>query len=321
MVAILEVLAKLAELYLRIDYGPYGTNKTHANLAAHYLTRAIKEVLPQNRPDVLMQGVRLLSHHAQCCIEYGGADHIPEVTERIAEIALVGIVREDHFPVTVCTMEELGKLSRALLTSRQKYDLRFPLHELRGDIQNIALLLLKNTKDSALGNRHSQALAGYYSATSQSGFLAMLSELAKLMQSGQYTELFFLDEATALAAGHRPCAECRRERYKSFLAAWPVVGARAGDVDAILKRERVNEFRLSVSLLGNVSDGVIVKETDSGSFYLLNQGSALQWTFGGYSKARSIEGLGGCFIILTPASTVEAFRNGYRPDLHPSALS
>ncbi len=143
----------------------------------------------------------------------------------------------------------------------------------------------------------------------------------KLMQSGQYTELFFLDEATALAAGHRPCAECRRERYKSFLAAWPVVGARAGDVDAILKRERVNEFRLSVSLLGNVSDGVIVKETDSGSFYLLNQGSALQWTFGGYSKARSIEGLGGCFIILTPASTVEAFRNGYRPDLHPSALS
>ena len=184
MVAILEVLAKLAELYLRIDYGPYGTNKTHANLAAHYLTRAIKEVLPQNRPDVLMQGVRLLSHHAQCCIEYGGADHIPEVTERIAEIALVGIVREDHFPVTVCTMEELGKLSRALLTSRQKYDLRFPLHELRGDIQNIALLLLKNTKDSALGNRHSQALAGYYSATSQSGFLAMLSELAnQLLQA------------------------------------------------------------------------------------------------------------------------------------------
>ncbi len=182
MVANLQVLAKLAELYLGIDYGPYGTNKTHANLAAHYLAGAIKEVLPHNRPDVLMQGVRLLSHHGQCCIAFGGPDHIPELTERIAEIALVGIVREDHFPVTVCAMEELGKLSLALVTSRQKYDLRFPLHELRGDIQNVALLLIKNTKDSALGNRHSQALAGYYSA--QSGFLAMLSELAnQLLQA------------------------------------------------------------------------------------------------------------------------------------------
>ncbi|MBS1145167.1 MAG: hypothetical protein H6R14_2573 [Proteobacteria bacterium] len=182
MLANLQVLAKLAELYLRIDYGSSGTNKTHANLAAHYLAGAIKEVLPHNRPDILMQGVRLLSHHAQCCIAFGGPDHLPELTQRIAEIALVGIVREDHFPVTVCAMEELGKLSLALLTAMQKYDLRFPLHELRDDIHNVALLLIKNTKDSALGNRHSQALAGYYSA--QSGFLAMLEELAnQLLQA------------------------------------------------------------------------------------------------------------------------------------------
>ena len=59
----------------------------------------------------------------------------------------------------------------------------------------------------------------------------------ELMQPGQYTELFFLDEATALAAGHRPCAECRRERYKQFLAAWPSQGngVRAADIDRVLK--------------------------------------------------------------------------------------
>lgn len=178
MVANLQVMAKLAELYLRIDYGPYGTNKTHSNLAAHYLAGAIKEVLPLNRPDVLMQGVRLLSRHTEYCIAYGGPNHIPELTERISEIALAGVVREDHFPVTVCALEELGKLSIVLLTSKQKYDLRFPLHELRGDIQNLALLLINNTKATALNNKHSQALAGYYSATSQSGFLVRLSELA-----------------------------------------------------------------------------------------------------------------------------------------------
>ena len=66
----------------------------------------------------------------------------------------------------------------------------------------------------------------------------------QIMQPGHYTELFFLDEATALAAGHRPCSECRRDRYVAYLEAW-ATGIRAGrrrptakDIDQQLKRDR-----------------------------------------------------------------------------------
>jgi hypothetical protein len=143
----------------------------------------------------------------------------------------------------------------------------------------------------------------------------------KLMQPGQYTELFFLDEVTALAAGHRPCAECRREQYKAFLAAWPAPGARADDVDVVLKRERASGRRPSVSKLGGLPDGVMVKESASGLFYLLREGKAWHWAFRGYSKAQDIDSLSGKFVILTPLSTVEALNNGYRPEIHFSALS
>ena len=141
----------------------------------------------------------------------------------------------------------------------------------------------------------------------------------KLMQAGMYTELFFLDEATALAAGHRPCAECRRERYKAFLAAWPVAGAKAADVDSALKRERNPDFRMVSSKLKELPDGVMVQDSGSGQCYLLLGGNALHWSFGGYVKTVDIESLSGTFTILTPRSTIETFRNGYRPDIHPSA--
>lgn len=143
-----------------------------------------------------------------------------------------------------------------------------------------------------------------------------------LMQPGQYTELFFLDEATALAVGHRPCAECRRERYKAFLAAWPETGAKAGDIDACLKRERSDGQRplLSVDQLRTLPDGVLVKHLSSGTFYLLLGGDAYAWSFSGYGARQPLLTLSGQFRVLTPASTVAAMKNGYRPDIHPSAV-
>lgn len=144
-----------------------------------------------------------------------------------------------------------------------------------------------------------------------------------LMKPGQYTELFFLDEATALAAGHRPCAECRRERYKAFLAAWPEAGAKAGDVDKTLKGERANDRRRVVSAdeLGTLPDGVLVKHLESGSFYLLHSDAAYRWSFAGYGPRVPLQSLSGDFRLLTPANTVAALKNGYRPDVHPSAVS
>lgn len=178
ILANLQIMAKLADLYLNIDYAsPYVTNKTHANLAAHYLADAIKEVIPQNRPDVLMQGSRLLSHHALQCLAHGSTDHIPQLSERLSEIALVGIVRSDQLPVTRCAIDELGKLTLAMLQSTHRHDLTFPLHEVRGDIHTVALLVIKSTKDNPLENKHSNALEGYYSATDPMAFSGLLAEL------------------------------------------------------------------------------------------------------------------------------------------------
>jgi len=144
-----------------------------------------------------------------------------------------------------------------------------------------------------------------------------------LMKPGQYTELFFLDEATALAAGHRPCAECRRERYKAFLETWPEAGVKAGDIDATLKRERADENRtvISADQLATLPGGVLVKHLSSGAFYLLHGGEAYPWSFSGYGPRESLQTLAGDFRLLTPASTVAALRSGYRPDIHPSAFS
>lgn len=141
-----------------------------------------------------------------------------------------------------------------------------------------------------------------------------------LMQPGLYTELFFLDEATALAAGHRPCAECRRERYKQFLSAWPAQGdgVRAADVDKALKRERMEDIRVPANQITKYPDGVMVKELTRGQYYLLRGNHAFPWTFGGYQSPVLKAELSGEFRVLTPASTVVAIQNGYHPEIHPS---
>src|SRR5581483_1096621 len=90
-----------------------------------------------------------------------------------------------------------------------------------------------------------------------------------VMSPGRYTELFFLDEATALAAGHRPCAECRRERFNAFCAAWSA-GEKAGasprptaeDIDSRLHAERVAPDRSKRSYMAapdDLPDGVFVQ--------------------------------------------------------------
>lgn len=180
IVANFQVMAKLAELYLSIDYASrHVTSKTHANLAAHYLADAIKEVIPHNRPDVLMKGARLLGYHAQLCLSHDSIDNISQLSERISEIALVGIARQEQMPVTTCAVNELGKLSISILQSTKRHDLRFSLHELRRDIHYVAMLVIKNTKDTPLSNRHSHALGGYYSATDPTAFAGLLTELSK----------------------------------------------------------------------------------------------------------------------------------------------
>ncbi|HZC31472.1 MAG TPA: hypothetical protein VE261_08135 [Gaiellaceae bacterium] len=134
------------------------------------------------------------------------------------------------------------------------------------------------------------------------------------MPPGRYTGLFFLDEATAFAAGHRPCAECRRPDYNRFVEIW---GARADAIDERLHEERLQRFH--DARLEDLPDGAFVYE-DGAPFLVLGD-ALLRWTPGGYAERRAR--LRGRATLITPPSTVRVLRAGWEPDVplfHPSSV-
>ena len=140
-----------------------------------------------------------------------------------------------------------------------------------------------------------------------------------LLQPGRFTELFFLDEATAFAAGHRPCALCRRADYDRFLAIVQAPGADA--IDAQLHRERLDGARRRYHRAGftTLPDGAFV--LDDGSPCVVLGDALLRWTPAGYTD-RSARPSGSATVI-TPPTLVEVLRTGWAslvPLLHPSAL-
>lgn len=140
----------------------------------------------------------------------------------------------------------------------------------------------------------------------------------KLLQPGHYTELFFLDEATAFAAGHRPCAECRRADYTAFRAAFPVSGP-VKEVDAVLHDARAvprrAQLRQHSAEMSDLPDGAMIRAED-GRFLTLWQGAAWPYAPDGYGAPRKRPE--GRVTLLTAPPFLEAFRNGYAPRLHPS---
>jgi hypothetical protein len=148
-----------------------------------------------------------------------------------------------------------------------------------------------------------------------------------VMAPGRYTELFFLDEATGLAAGHRPCFECRRRSYRAFVDAW-LVGNRtvpgdgrptAASIDERLHEERVGPGRSKRTFSANIDalpDGVFVAV--NGTAHLVLGDGVLAWSPAGYS-ARRPRPAGVAVAVLTPAATVNAIRAGYVPEVHSSA--
>ncbi len=148
-----------------------------------------------------------------------------------------------------------------------------------------------------------------------------------IMAPGRYTELFFLDEATALAAGHRPCAECQHARYRLFREIWAAAnpGLFAGpspsadEIDLALHAERVNGERGKRTYLAPVSElppGVLVADNE-GLPYLVREHGLTQWEPGGYG--RTIPAGGAMFQVLTPKSIVRVIAGGFPVMVHPSA--
>jgi hypothetical protein len=147
-----------------------------------------------------------------------------------------------------------------------------------------------------------------------------------VMPPGRWTALFFLDEATALAAGHRPCGYCRRQAFGEFAAAWQRASGlgeppRAPAMDAALHAERVDprrHKRTTPSAAGHLPDGAMVRLDSGSGFALVLGGSLRPWSWQGYGGPetapadRELE-------VLTPPSVLGALAAGYRPLLHPSA--
>ncbi len=141
-----------------------------------------------------------------------------------------------------------------------------------------------------------------------------------------YSELFFLDEATALAAGHRPCNDCQRDRLLAFKEAWSRAHGlgrqdlplKVSAIDAQLHSERLNKSRTKVSLaetLRSLPAGTLVAKGDIAA--LVTRQGLRRWSFEGYKEP--IDAGSTDFEILTPPSTVSVLRMGYVPDLHPTA--
>lgn len=140
-----------------------------------------------------------------------------------------------------------------------------------------------------------------------------------------WTELFFLDEVTALAAGHRPCFECRREAAKAYADAFSAgngaIDARVKVMDEGLHSERSAATRkvrtISHEDVAALPDGAMI--ADVGSAYAIRGRRARSWSFEGYGKPVNIQALSGELSLITPPVTVAALAAGFGPVWHPSA--
>jgi hypothetical protein len=147
------------------------------------------------------------------------------------------------------------------------------------------------------------------------------------MPPGRWTALFFLDEATAFAAGHRPCAYCRRADFTRYGACWAAASAlrerpRAAEMDARLHGERVDRQtrrqRTAPVAFGDLPDGAMVRYDERPALVL--GGGLLEWSWQGYGPARPIAA-GTLVDVLTPAANRDALSAGYSPLLHPTAMA
>jgi hypothetical protein len=151
----------------------------------------------------------------------------------------------------------------------------------------------------------------------------------ELMSPGLWTELFFLDEPTALAAGHRPCAFCRRPDYSRFMAAWAagnpeLVGTgrrlRAETVDAVLHRERVGPQKQKLTFEAPLADlpdaTMVVRQDESTTAWLLRDGHLHRWSPGGYTQTTTADP-SERVAVLTPRSTANALTAGYQTNAMP----
>jgi hypothetical protein len=185
---------------------------------------------------------------------------------------------------------------------------------------------MMGNRGGALHNDSREILRSYISRRWIACVLEFRGRKRTVMSPARYTELFFLDEAVALAAGHRPCAECRRERFQAFQNAWRRwTGGNseeppgASEMDVELQRARIDKRRTKVTYeaeLHSLPDGCFVDI--AGSPFLVWNDALLLWTPERYAQ-RDRRPDSSTVTVLTPRPIVECIRTGYQPAIHASA--
>jgi hypothetical protein len=184
---------------------------------------------------------------------------------------------------------------------------------------------MMGNRGGALHNSDREIVRSYKSRRWIACVLEFRGRQRTVMSERRYTELFFLDEAVAFAAGHRPCAECRRERFNAFRDAWR--SARdldnlpfADEMDTELHPARIDKRKKVTyeAAMDSLPDGCFVRI--DGRAYLLWRGALLLWTPDGYTKCHA-KPAHTTATVLTPEPIVGCMRHGYRPQIHDSGRS
>jgi len=179
----LRAMALLCRLFLDIDYSTADSTKTHANLAAVYLSGAVESVVPHKMTDVLMEGVRLMGDVGLNIINQGSPNDITAISRKIGLISCAGVVQEYYRPVTEVGMQQLASITFELIRS-ETHDIRFAVGEVRSDVKRVANILL-TMPDAPLSNIHSTYLGPYYSSTSTEALTVWLTRLANAVAEAE----------------------------------------------------------------------------------------------------------------------------------------
>ena len=211
---------------------------------------------------------------------------------------------------------------------------RIQIHPLQNRVDPFGQLIRTTARGTWMGNRgsihneHQQIIRPFRLKAWITCVLEFKGRHREVMMPNLYTELFFLDEATAFSAGHRPCAECRRADFNHFKAAWvqgnPLymyhMKTPIGEIDEILQRERIDmrggKFTYREKL-GDLPEGSFI-EYNNKPYMIRHPNSVIQWTPFGYTDSikipPSLE-----VNVLTPKSIVNMLQSGYLPQIHETA--
>jgi hypothetical protein len=169
---ILRTMAALYQLYLSVDYPKPYVTKIHANIAAGYLTDAIKNVIPYNMPEVLLTGQRLMGQSAKQLLNQENLGDIAILSKEIELISCAGIAKENYYPVTMEGIQQLANLTFSLLHSKNRHI--FPVvRELRRNVASVVKSFL-HLPDTFLTRIHSYYLGPYYSSVNIQSLLGQL---------------------------------------------------------------------------------------------------------------------------------------------------